>query len=266
MKPQQNTNSQKIKVKISYDGTDFKGWQKQNSGVRTVQGCLEEALSKMLNEPVITIGSGRTDSGVHAREQFFHFSTLKNLENYKWVYALNSLTPKDIAIHGAWKAPQEFHALASCERKIYKYFIFNSPTPNAFRARYSYWAPHHRLDLKLLNNYSQTLLGTHDFKSFQTQGTEVKSTQRHIYRAEWRQIRPCWLEFTIEGNGFLKQMVRNIIGSQLDLERQRLPTQEFSRILKACRREQALGTASPEGLYLYRVQYPHFLDKKCLKI
>ncbi len=255
----------RIRLLISYDGTPFGGWQKQKSEKPTVQGTLEQALAKLFNQKISTVGSGRTDAGVHAIGQVVHFDIPHFPKGLQLIRALNSLTPPELVIRRAWTAPDEFHALLSAEKKIYKYRIYNSPTPSAFLARYTTWV-RTPLDVGQLNQICSPLLGEHDFKSFQTSGTEVPSTKRCISQIEWKQKSRFIVELTIEGSGFLKQMVRNIVGTCLDLHKKRLNDRQMEAILASRDRTQALSTAPTRGLYLYRVIYPRPLDNKCRKI
>lgn len=253
---------QRVRLLLSYDGTEFNGWQKQIAGVPTIQGSLEESLSRLFSEPIHVIGSGRTDAGVHALGQVAHFDTLKKIENYQFLRAANSLLPKEIVIHRAWKAPFEFHARTSATHKTYHYWVLNRPTPSALRGRYLTWIPR-PLSLSYLNDCSQLILGSHDFSSFRTAGTVNRSCERQIIKAHWTYKRLNLLCFSITGTGFLKQMVRNLVGTMLDLYFSGRPASDLLTIMKAKDRRKALGTARPEGLHLYRVFYPRDLDNKC---
>ena len=256
----------KIKMLVSYDGTDFGGWQRQNSGPPTIQGSLEEVLTRVLDQPTAVCGSGRTDAGVHARAQVAHFLTPnKEVEGRKLLHALNSLTSKGIAIHGLWEAPDEFHAMASAKKKTYTYEIHNALTPSPFKERFSVWMKDD-FDLDRLNSYSAIFLGSHDFKSFQTRGSEVRSTVREIFEALWERPSSDRLVFRMTGSGFLRQMVRNIVGTLLDLHRDRAQPSVLEGILKAMDRGAAGVTALPQGLCLDSVSYPLELDNKCRKL
>ena len=246
----------RFKLQLSYDGTDFKGWQKQKARVITVQGCLEQALKKIFHRPISSIGAGRTDAGVHARQQVCHFDVQpQELKPVLEVQnALNALTPDSLSVHKVQAVPQSFHALHSCRMKTYKYTLQNTHVPDARVLRFS----HHirtPLDLTWLNRCAKILVGTHDFKSFQTQGTQLKSTVRQVYKSHWQKKPFGFLVYTICGQGFLKQMVRNIVGTQLDLFRHHRPPTHIQKILKARDRRQALGTAPAKGLCLWRVHY-----------
>lgn len=173
--------------------------------------------------------------------------------------------PEDICIRQVWKVPNSFHALRSAIGKHYIYFILNRKSPSVFRKRQIYWYPY-PLKMDLLQTMSQRIQGRHDFKSFQNSGTLVKSTIRTITSAYWQQLENSTLAFHIQGEGFLKQMIRNLIGTQLALLKEKDPLKKWDEILLAKDRKAAHATAPASGLYLYRVSYPPELDKKCQKI
>ncbi len=255
----------KIKLLISYDGTPYLGWQKQ-PGHPTVQGLLESVLTQIYNEPIRTIGSGRTDTGTHAVGQVAHYEAPKTLPNEaKLVRSLNALLPESICIKEAWLAPEDFHALASARRKTYIYRIWNHPVRSALWANRALWVPQ-PLDIQKLDRLAQACIGRKDFKSFQSQGTPVKSTVRVMDVCRFMQRKGPLLEFRIRGNGFLKQMVRNLMGTLLHLERHQGGVADLQAIFKAQDRQAAKTTAAAHGLYLYRVQYPSALDNKCRKL
>lgn len=256
----------KVKLLISYDGTDFGGWQKQRSGKPTVQGTLESALKKLFKRDLKTLGAGRTDAGVHASGQVCHFAIEgEDPTRFNLTRSLNTFTPDTLAVQQAWLAPDDFSALHSATAKTYKYLIHNSKVPDALRARYSLWV-RHPLELDLLNSYSQVIVGEHDFKSFQTKGTDVVTTTRTVIEAGWQEKDDGLLEFTITGTGFLKQMVRNIIGGQLDLHAEKAPAAEVKKIMAAKDRKASGGTAAAHGLYLHQVHYPESIDSQCQPI
>lgn len=255
----------KIKLLISYDGTPFQGWQKQ-PGAPTVQGTLENVLTQIYNEPIRTMGSGRTDTGTHAVAQVVHFEAPKVLASEgKLIRSLNALLPETIAVKGAWLAPDEFHALASARRKTYIYRIWNHPIRSALWHQRALHVPH-PLNLKFLDSLGRQVIGRKDFKSFQTSGTPVNSTVRVMDVCTWRQRSGHLIEFRIRGNGFLKQMVRNLVGTMLHLERNKGSIADLRAIFEARDRQAAKTTAPAHGLYLYRVEYPAGLDNKCLKL
>lgn len=257
----------RIRFTVAYRGTGLCGWQKQKHMKEpSVAGLLEEALQKVLNEPVSLYASGRTDAGVHALNQVCHFDTTR-VFSPKWdfCWAVNSQLPPFIVVKKAWIAPDDFHATISATHKTYKYLLLNRHRPSPFLQPYSHWL-RKPLNLDFLNECSQFVVGTHDFKSFQSEGTPVQSTVRTIYRAGWRHKRADMLEFSVTGSGFLKQMVRNIVGTQLMLERKGLKSALMAEIMASHDRKNAGPPAPAEGLYLYRVYYPSTLDNQCREL
>ena len=254
---------------LSYLGTGYRGWQKQPQGVPTIQEELEKTLSKLFDSEVTIVGSGRTDAGVHAYGQVAHFNAPKPFSHFKDLKkSLNSLLPNNIVVRQIYEAPPNFHALASVVEKTYIYKILQSKNPSPFQYDRALWRPK-KLNLHLLNELSSVLLGEHDFASFQSAGTEVATTVRNIYAAKWTQPRESLVEFRITGDGFLKQMVRNIVGTLLDLHDSGNSTalkEELAKILDRKTRQAAGSTAAAHGLYLHHVVYPKELDKKCRKL
>lgn len=259
----------RIKLLLSYDGTDFCGWQKQKDHKHgpekpSVQESLEKALSQIFNEPIELCASGRTDAGVHAMGQVAHFDTKRSLPR-DLCWAVRSMLPNSIAVKEAWTAPEEFHSTLSATHKTYRYWIWNRPRPTALLARYSWWI-RYPLDLDYLNEQSKFLLKNQDFKSFQSAGTPVAHTVREVYQARWERKSNGMVQFEITGSGFLKQMVRNIVGTQVDLCLKQKDLGRLQEMLKAKDRTQAGPTAPPQGLFLYKVYYPQDLDNRCRKI
>lgn len=257
--------SYKVRLQIRYDGTDFEGWQRQSFGKATIQGFVEKALSQLFLEPITLLGSGRTDSGVHAEAQNAHFKTTKNPENMNLCLGLNALLPDSISVTKAWLAPEDFHAQRSAIGKTYRYFVHNSRLRDPLKHRYHTWFKK-PMDIQKLNVYSEYLLGEKDFKSFQTGGSEVKTTVRKVTEARWIALSDTEMMFQITGEGFLKQMVRNIVGTIIHLEMRNLPPSEMEQILKAKDRQKAWGTAAAQGLILHKVLYPEDLDNRCREI
>lgn len=256
---------QRYRLLLSYDGTAYQGWQKQ-PGRPTVQGALENVLTQIYAEPVRAVASGRTDAGTHAVGQVVHFDAPKPLAREdKLIRSLNALLPSDIVTKAAWRAPEDFHALASARRKTYIYRIWNHPIRSALWLNRALWVPH-PLDLKLLNRLCGQVVGTRDFKSFQTTGTVVKSSVRTVDHCEFTRRSAHLCELRIRGNGFLKQMVRNLVGTMLHFERNKGQLADFRAIFAALDRQAAKATAPAHGLYLYRVEYPRPLDKACVRL
>lgn len=259
----------KIRFTVAYDGTSFCGWQKQKHGkLKSVAHVIEDAISSILNEKIKLFASGRTDAGVHAANQVCHFETTKPetfFYNIDFCWAIKSKLPPTITIKEAWVAPAEFHATICSQYKTYRYLVHNHIRQSPFLHRYAHWV-RHTLNINYLNDLSARLIGTKDFKSFQSIGTEVPHTVRTIYRAVWVQRKPDILEFRITGSGFLKQMVRNIVGTQLYLEKTQEHPEKFSKIIDLKDRSQAFAPAPARGLYLWKVYYPLELDNKCRKL
>ena len=255
----------RLRLLLSYDGTPFKGWQKQKTRLDTVQQCLEQAFYKIFNQKISVVGAGRTDAGVHALAQTAHCDIAGKTIPSSLIAGLNALTPPAVSCHQIWKAPPHFHAQKSAQRRTYTYLILNTKTPSALKRNYSYWHPY-PVFYERLQKMSQCLVGKHDFKSFQNSGNPPQNTYKIMDRAEWFWVKPRVLAFQISGNSFLKQMVRNLVGTQLGLMKFKDSVQRFQDILKAGDRKKALKTISAQGLFLHRVYYPLSLDKKCQKI
>ena len=257
----------KIRFTVSYDGTDYCGWQKQNHGeTPSIAQTIEKSLSKVFDEDITLYASGRTDAGVHALNQVCHFTTTKTLKKgWDVCWALNAHLPRSIVVKKAWLAPDEFHATLSATHKTYRYWVFNRHRASPTLARFSHWI-RQPVDIDYLNRSSELIKGFHDFKSFQSVGTPVNSTERHIYSARWIRRRPDLLQFEVTGSGFLKQMVRNIVGTQLMLERKGDPAEKIREIIDLKDRTKAGPPAPAEGLFLFKVYYPSELDKECLEI
>ncbi len=256
----------RIRFTVAYDGTDFCGWQRQNHGpLKSVQHVLEDALSKLLQEKIGLYASGRTDAGVHARNQVCHFDSRhpeSKFIGWDFPWALKTLLPPSISVKKAWIAPSDFHSTLSATGKTYRYFIFNHPRRSPFLYRYAEWL-RKPVDMDHLNASTEYILGKHDFKSFQSVGSPVPHTVREIYKAQWERPKPHILRFSVTGEGFLKQMVRNIVGTQLMLERQGEKPEKMKKILEAMDRKIAGPPAAPQGLFLWRVYYPKELDNRC---
>lgn len=254
----------RTRLHISYDGADYCGWQRQTSLI-TVQGSIEKALTQIFGERTTLLGASRTDSGVHATGQVAHFDCPRDPSEFDLRYALIRLTPPTIVVRDVFKAPEHFHSIACAKMKTYRYIVLNRKTPSALRFRYSHWV-RHPLDIDFLNEASSYIIGRHDFKSFQTSGSDVKTTEREIFSAQWVQKEHDTLEFVIQGNGFLKQMVRNIVGTLIDLNQEGQKASKMQEIIQIRDRRKAGPTAPPQGLYLSQVYYPSDLDSQCRKL
>jgi tRNA pseudouridine38-40 synthase len=242
-----------IKLTIEYDGTNYLGWQVQPKGP-TLQRVLEETLRKITGEEVRLIGSGRTDAGVHARGQVAHFKTHSKINLHSMARALNSLLPPDIVIRRVREVDENFHARKSCKSKIYEYRILNRNLRSAFYYKYAWHVPQ-KLNLKEMKEATRYLVGEHDFSSFRSVGTPTQTAIRKVIRAEWKKGRDGLLCFEIEANGFLKQMVRTMVGTLVEVGRGRLGPEEFQGILQSKDRRKAGPTAPAHGLFLKEVKY-----------
>lgn len=248
-----------ILLTISYDGTDFCGWQRQDfhgkkNWSRTVQGEIEEALQKMLRQPVPLYGSGRTDSGVHAAGQAANFlSPVDSVPEKNYIRALNSILPKDIRIMDSKKVDESFNSRFNATSRVYRYFILPQKVPQARDSRYVWCIPN-KPDVKILNDMCSLLKGELDFSAFAASGDKSLSTFRYIEGACFRQEGEL-LVFEIEANAFLWKMVRSITGTLIGLEQKGGSKEDFRSILESCDRRKAGVTAPPEGLFLWQVKF-----------
>lgn len=246
------------KLVVSYDGTNYSGWQIQPNGC-SIQELLEKAVSTSLGGPhVSVVGSGRTDAGVHAFRQVAHFHTEKSVEIRRLHYSLNGLLPPDIRVQSVEEVPLSFHSQRSALGKEYHYFLHTQAVANPFHRLYS-WHVRRALCPHLLQESASLFCGTHDFTSF-TNEAHAGAASRNPIRTLYR-LQPCpteqgWrLEFF--GNGFLYKMVRNIVGCIVEVASQQRPLSDISRILAAKDRRQAGMAAPAHGLFLAKVEYTH---------
>jgi len=242
-----------IKLVIEYDGTNYQGWQVQPKGP-TIQGVIEEKLSLITGEEVNLIGSGRTDAGVHALGQVASFKTQSQMDGRSIQRALNSLLPTDIVIKKVEEVEEDFHARKQSKSKIYEYRILNRPIRSAFHRGYAWHIPQ-KLNLKEMEKAAQSLIGEHDFSSFRSVGTPMRTSIRRVIRVEWKRERDGLVRFEIEANGFLKQMVRAIVGTLIEVGKGKICSEEFRRILESRDRKTAGPTAPAHGLFLKEVKY-----------
>ena len=246
-----------IKITIEYDGTDFHGWQIQDKGKRTVQGEIEKALFRIFKRRTKVIGSGRTDSGVHAQGQVANFRIESSMIPLQMLKALNALLPEDIAIKKAEEVVEKFHAQYSVKSKIYRYTISNHLTRSPLCRNYCFHYTY-PLNLSLMRKEAKLLVGRKDFKSFQVTGSPQepgpKNTIRTIKKIEIKK-RNDVITIAIEADGFLYKMVRSIVGTLLAVASGRLPAGSMKKILKAKNRMLAGQTAPAKGLCLVEVKY-----------
>lgn len=241
-----------IKLIIEYDGSNYAGWQKQENAM-TVQQKLEEALLQLCNEPIQLIGSGRTDSGVHARGQTANFITKATISPERFCPALNALLPYDIRISRSEEVSMNFHAQFSATGKRYKYSMIVNSYGTAIGSQY-YSHVYPPLDTAAMKQAVKDFEGTHDFASFMATGSPVQSTIRSIYKSELIQEKE-FLYFLVTGNGFLYNMVRIMAGTLIDVGKGKINRNGIPEILASRDRGRAGFTAPPNGLILEEVYY-----------
>lgn len=249
-----------VLLTISYDGTDFCGWQRQDKSdggkpLRTVQGEIERALKKMFKTQVSLYGSGRTDSGVHAFGQAANFTApVENIPEKNYVRALNGMLPPDIRIMDAKYVDDDFNSRFSATSRVYRYFIKTGTVPFANESRYV-WCIQSKPSLELLNSYCSYLKGEIDCATFSAAGDQSVSTHRYLEEARFYYEKDDVLVFQIEANAFLWKMVRSLIGTLVGLAEKNASAEVFEKILESCDRSRAGITAPPTGLFLYRVKF-----------
>jgi len=242
-----------IKITVEYDGSNYQGWQIQNNKP-TIQGVIEEKLGIILNQQTRVIGSGRTDAGVHALNQVANFFTSSKIELESLKKGLNSLFPPDIVIKNLVEVDANFHARYDAKSRVYKYLIFRGDSLSTFYRRFS-WQVHHQLDIARMRKAGDCLLGWHDFASFQGADGGNHSSERKIIQFTIRVRSKGWIITTIEANAFLRHMVRNIIGTLLEVGKGSMTVEEFRGVLESRDKRRAGITAPPQGLFLKEVKY-----------
>ena len=243
----------KLKILIEYEGTRYYGWQLQPNQV-SIQEVLESKLHKITREKIRVIGSGRTDSGVHAEGQVAHFQTRSTMQLQEFLKAMNSLLPSDIVVKKVEEAKPDFHAQISATRKTYRYTILNRDYPSALQGRMAHYIATPTLDVTAMRKAARCLVGSHDFNSFQGSGCTAKTTMREIYRLSVVK-KDDFIRITVDGSGFLKYMVRNIVGTLIEIGWGNWPPEQMKAILKSKNRRLAGPTAPSRGLCLVKVVY-----------
>jgi tRNA pseudouridine38-40 synthase len=246
-------DSKNIRLSLAYDGSRYHGWQRQNNAL-TIQEIIEEKIEMMVCEPIKLIASGRTDAGVHAVNQVCNFKTRSNLDPGTIKKGLNGLLPDDIFVRDVAYVPFEFHSRYSAKSKVYEYRILNEEDPDVFRRNYL-WYIKTPLDLKVMAKCLAHLLGRHDFSSFRSSGSGNMDPVRSILRAELHGTEKGLLRVVIEADGFLRHMVRNIVGTVVEAGLGRISFSGFEKILESRNRRSAGIKAPPQGLFLMDVQY-----------
>jgi tRNA pseudouridine38-40 synthase len=237
--------------KISYKGTSFFGWQKQSSEI-SVQETIEENISKVQSHKDVSIvGCGRTDTGVHAKEYFFHWDDKDGIDIEQMQYKLNKMLPESISVHDIFNVKIDQHARFSATQRTYRYFIHKEKDPFLIEKS---WHIAQALDLKKMNDAAQLSIGEKDFSSFAKTNTDVKHHICQLQDAQWFQ-KENGLIFEVRANRFLRNMVRAIVGTCVDVGLNKLTLQEFEKIITDKDRQKASGSAPAQGLFLWNVDY-----------
>ncbi len=250
-----------LKLTLAFEGTAFSGWQRQ-PGVRTVQAEVESALATIEERPVTVVAAGRTDAGVHARALVASVDVQKPLAAEVFHRALNVRLPDDVRVMAVEEASPGFDARRHAKTKTYHYVIANGPDPSPFIRRVVWHVPH-ALDVAAMSRAASAIVGRHDFAAFRAAGGDVLTSVRHILRSEFDRDpnvpspagAPALLRYHVTGSGFLRHMVRNIVGTLVEIGKGRWPAEEMAAILASRDRSRAGPTAPPQGLTLVRVTY-----------
>ncbi len=244
----------KFMAVVEYDGTAYHGWQLQKE-LPTIQGALETALARIFGKLTRVHGAGRTDAGVHATGQVAHFTAEWNRSPADLHRSLNALLPSDVMIRDLAPTPEDFHARHSAHCKTYVYTILNRSLRSPMNRLYAWHIPY-ALDLKSMEEAGSFLVGSHDFAAFGSPTDGTPSTVRQILRAEWQfDEGQGLLSFAICGTGFLRYMVRSIVGTLVLVGRGKIRSSDFSEILASCDRSRSGPAAPPNGLCLQWVEY-----------
>ena len=243
----------KIALGVEYLGTDFHGWQIQKSGLRTVQGVVEPALSKIANHPVRVFCSGRTDAGVHAQEQVIHFETQTSRTDGAWLFGGNANLPSDVNFKWAKEVNDDFHARFNAHARSYEYKIHHHPVRSSLKTGYYLWEPR-SLNIDDMKKAAAFLVGEHDFSCFRGSMCQAKSPIKTI---EYLQIDEIGddLIIKVKANAFLHHMVRNLVGTLLKIGREEESPEWMLSVLNSKDRKQAGPTAEPQGLYFIKAHY-----------
>jgi tRNA pseudouridine38-40 synthase len=242
-----------IRLTLEYDGTCYHGWQRQKNAL-SIQEVIETALSRITGETVRLIGSGRTDAGVHALGQVANFTTRSTVPRRAFLYGLNSLLPMDIAVLQAEEVPLTFHARYDALWKTYEYRLLNRPVRSPLNHLHAWWLPG-SLDATAMQQAAAVLPGEHDFFAFRAAGSRPGHAVRRVQEAVWHCLPEGWLKFTITANGFLRGMVRSLVGTLVEIGKGKYPIEFLGEVLEKRDRRLAGPTAPPQGLFLVKVEY-----------
>jgi len=241
-----------IKLTLEYQGTRYHGWQRQKNAP-SIQGHLEQAIEKVTGKKSTVFGAGRTDAGVHARAQVANFKTSSKLPLDILLRAINAHLPKDIVVNEAEEVGRDFNARKSARGKVYSYWIYDGPTRPALLRDFSYYS-RHKLNERKMRRASRFFLGRHDFSAFRTSGSSTKTSVREIRYINVKR-RGSRLVITVEGSGFLYNMMRSIVGTLIEVGRGKIEPLKVKEILESKDRSLAGPTAPPQGLFLRKVLY-----------
>ncbi len=239
-------------VTLNYDGTRFHGWQIQPHDI-SVQEELQKALSTLLREEIVITGAGRTDTGVHARMMVAHFDTAQSVDGAQLAYKLNKFLPQDIAIQKIEPVSEELHARFSATKRTYHYYIHTEKNPFL---RHDSCELHYPLDFALMNEAAALLLEYEDFGAFCKSHADVKTTLCDVTTARWVQTSPSTWYFEIAANRFLRNMVRAVVGTLIEVGRHRLTLDEFRKVIEGKKRTEAGESMPAKALFLEKIDYP----------
>jgi tRNA pseudouridine38-40 synthase len=240
-----------IRMTVEYDGTSFAGWQRQSRGIITVQGEIEAALARILQEPISLAAAGRTDKGVHAREQMVNFVTHSSMEPSRIVHSLNSLLPGTIRATNPLEVSLDFHARHSAKERQYRYFVLEKPS--AIHGRFA-GCSNGSLDVAVMHQIAALLEGVHDFSAFSKEDRDNPGRICRVHACEWYRDRR-FLVFQISANRFLRSMVRYLVDAMISAGKGRLTVDEFTTMLETGVVTSQLNPVSPSGLFLWKVNY-----------
>ena len=238
-------------IHLAYDGTRYHGWQIQPNGI-SVEGEIELRLSTLLRQPIDIVGAGRTDAGVHARHMVAHFDIEDGCDTKQLCYRLNRMMPPDICIYKIEKVADDLHARFSATSRTYHYYI--STKRNPFNRQYT-WLCHYDLDFELMNQAAEILLEYKDFASFCKSHTDVKTTLCNIIEAKWIKDDEGCYYFRIKANRFLRNMVRAVVGTLVEVGRHRLSLDDFRNVIEGKKRTMAGESMPANALFLEKIEY-----------
>lgn len=238
-------------IHLAYNGTRYNGWQVQPHSP-SVQDAIQSVLSKLLGEEISIVGAGRTDTGVHASDYYAHFDTEKSVSEQNLLYKMNRMLPEDIVIFSVTAVSNDFHARFSAQQRTYTYTITQIKNPFSLETELYYPTP---LDMEKMNEAAKYLIGTQDFTSFSKLHTDVNNNICTVTHAQWEQNGNT-LIFTISANRFLRNMVRSIVGTLIDVGREKISVEGFVEILSSKNRQNAGQSISACGLCLCKIDYP----------